>query len=444
MTSPDQVDCLIDARWVIPVEPEGAVFANHSVAVRAGRIVAVVPSAEAGARFRPGSRFDLHRHVLIPGLVNLHTHAALTLMRGLADDVSPAAERRNRLARAEAKHLSPQFVHDGTLLACAEMLRGGITCFNDMYFYPETAARAAKASGMRAVIGIMVAHAPTAYATDPEDYLAKGLAMRDAHRDAELLSFCVAPHSPWLLNDRALARILTIAEELDLQIHLHLQESRAEIEASLARHAMRPLERLRALGLAGARLIAAGGVHMTPDELDLLARFGCSVAHCPSSNLKLANGLAPVAQMLARGVNVGLGSDDAPSSNRLDVFQEMRTAALLAKAESADPEALPARQALRAATLGSAQALGLEAEIGSIEPGKAADLCAVSFDGPELAPCYDPLPQLVYAAGRENVSHVWVAGRLALERRQVVSPAVEDLDKLALLWQNKLLKESLA
>ncbi|MBI2318643.1 MAG: amidohydrolase family protein, partial [Betaproteobacteria bacterium] len=308
----------------------------------------------------------------------------------------------------------------------------------------EAAASAARSSGTRAVIGVTVAESPSAYATDPEDYLAKGLAMRDEHRDAELLSFCIAPHSPGLLNDRALARILTIAEELDLQIHLHLHESRAEIEASLARHTMRPLERLRALGLAGARLIAAGAVHMTPDELDLLARFGCSVAHCPSSNLKLANGFAPVAQMRARGINVGLGSDDAASNSRLDLFQEMRTAALLAKAASGDPGAMPAHQALRAATLGSAQALGLEAEIGSIEPGKAADLCAVSFDAPELAPCYDPLPQLVYAAGRENVSHVWVAGRLVLERQQVVDPAVEDLDKLALLWQNKLSKESLA
>lgn len=442
MTSPDHVDCLIDARWLIPVEPDRGVLADHSVAVRAGRIVAIAPTAEAVGRFRAERRFTLSRHALIPGLINLHTHAAMTLMRGLADDLDATSWMRNYIAPAEAKHLSPQFVHDGTLLACAEMLRGGVTCFNDMYFYPGSAASAVIACGMRAAIGIIVADSVTQYATDPDDYLAKGLAVCDAHRGNPLLSFCMAPHSADKLPDKTIERILTIAEELDLQIHLHLHETHLDIQASLSRHKVRPLERLRALGVAGARLIAVNAVHMVPDELDLLARFGCSVAHCPSSNLKLASGFAPVAQMLARSINVGLGTDGATSNNRLDLFQEMRAAALLAKGVSGDPESMPAHAVLRAATLSAAQALGLGAEIGSISVGKAADLCAVAFEAPEFSPCYDPVSHLAYVAGRENVSHVWVAGRLMVEEHQLVGFETGRLDKLALLWQNNLVTES--
>ncbi|MBI4292219.1 MAG: TRZ/ATZ family hydrolase [Betaproteobacteria bacterium] len=442
MTAPDLVDSLIDARWVIPVEPDRRVLADHSVAVRAGRIVAIVPTAEVGERFRAGRRFTLSRHALIPGLINLHTHAAMTLMRGLADDLDATSWMRNCIAPAEAKHLSPEFVHDGTMLACAEMLRGGVTCFNDMYFFPGSAASAAIACGMRAAIGIIISDSATQYATDPDDYLAKGLAVRDEHRGNPLLSFCMAPHRTDRLADKTIERILTIAEELDLQIHLHLHETRTEIDASLSRHKVRPLERLSTLGVADARLIAANAVHVSPDELDLLARFGCSVAHCPSSNLKLASGLAPVAQMLARSINLGLGTDGAASNNRLDVFQEMRAAALLAKGLSGDAEAMPAHAALRAATLGGAQALGLGSETGSIAIGKAADLCAVSFEGPGFWPCYDPISHLAYVAGRENVSHVWIAGRLAVESHELVDFEAGTLDKLALLWQNKLATES--
>ena len=440
MTSAEQVDRLIDARWIIPVEPDGAVLADHSVAVRAGKIIAVVPTAEASDRFRAERRFALSRHALIPGLVNLHAHAAMTLLRGSTGDLALKRWITERMLPVEAKHLSPQFVHDGTLLACAEMLRGGVTCFNDMYFYPESTASAVTAIGMRATIGIIAMEAPTAYATDPDDYLARGLAARDALGDMRLLSFCLSPVAAHNASDKTLLRVLTMAEELDLPIHLHLHESRGDIEASLAEHKMRPLQRLQALGMAGARLIAAGAVHLSAEELDLLARSGCSIAHCPSSNLRLACGVAPVAQMLARGINVGLGTDAPPGSDRLDLFQEMRAAALLAKAISGDPESMPARQALRSATLNGAQALGLDADIGSISPGKAADLCAVSFDCPELSPCHDPVAQLVYAAGRENVSHVWVAGRLVVEESRLAWPGAAHLHNLAVLWQNKLVE----
>jgi 5-methylthioadenosine/S-adenosylhomocysteine deaminase len=438
------IDLLISARWVIPVEPAGAVLDDHSVAVTAGRIVAVLPQAQAAERFQAREHLRLDRHALIPGLVNLHTHAAMTLLRGLADDLPLMAWLKDHIWPAESRHVSPEFVYDGTLLACAEMLRGGVTCFNEMYFFPEAAARAAREAGMRATLGIIAFEFPTAYAADADDYIAKGLAARDALREEPLLSFCMAPHAPYTVSDKTFARIVTIAEELDLPIHTHLHETRQEIEDSLSQYKARPLERLRALGMLGPRLVAAHAVHLTDAEIETLARHGASIAHCPSSNLKLASGLAPVAAMLARGINIGIGTDGAASNNRLDLFQEMRTAALLAKAVGNDARAMPAHQALAAATLHGARALGLEASIGSLAPGKLADLCAVAFDEPELAPCYDPVSHLVYSAGREHVSHVWVAGQQRVREKKLVGFENRGLNNRVLLWQNKLAAETKA
>src|SRR5947209_4376033 len=436
------VDLLISARWVIPVEPAGAVLDDHCGAVAAGRIVAVLHSAEAARGFDAREHLRLDRHALIPGLVNLHTHAAMTLLRGLADDLPLMAWLRDHIWPAEARHVSPEFVYDGTLLACAEMLRGGVTCFNEMYFFPEAAARAALEAGIRAALGIIAFEFPTAYAADADDYIAKGLAARDALREEPLLSFCMAPHAPYTVSDRTFARVVTIAEELDLPIHTHLHETRAEIEESLAQHKARPLERLRVLGMLSPRLIAVHAVHVTDEEIAMLAHHGASIAHCPSSNLKLASGFAPVAAMLARGINVGLGTDGAASNNRLDLFQEMRTAALLAKAVANDAEAMPAHQALAAATLHGARALGLDASIGSLLPGKFADLCAVAFDRPELLPCYDPVSHLVYSAGREHVSHVWVGGEPRVKEGRLLRFENLDLNKRIFLWHNKLAAES--
>lgn len=426
---------------MIPVEPGPVVLAEHSVVLHDGRVEALLPTAAVEQAYAATQRVSLPHHALIPGLINLHTHAAMSLMRGLADDLPLMTWLKNYIWPAEAKHVSPDFVYDGTLLACAEMLAGGITCFNDMYYFPESAARAALDCGMRAAIGLIAIDLPTQYASDPDDYLVKGLAMRDAFRDQSLLSFCMAPHAPYTVSDALFGRILTMAEELDLPIHIHLHETRDEIESSLAQYRARPIERLRALGIIGPRLVAVHGVHLDDTELDTLTKFGCSIAHCPSSNLKLASGFAPVAAMLGRGINVGLGTDGAASNNRLDLFQEMRTAALLAKAVSGDPEAMPAYQALRAATLNGARALGIDALTGSITPGKAADLCAVSLNGPEMAPQLNVLSQLVYAAGRENVTHVWVAGRLLIGDGAFTAIDLRDLDKRIGLWQNHLTGE---
>jgi 5-methylthioadenosine/S-adenosylhomocysteine deaminase len=430
---------LINARWVVPVEPAGAVLERHAVAVRDGRIEALLPMAEAEQRFPGYARVELPGHVLIPGLINAHTHAAMALMRGLADDLPLMRWLEEHVWPAEAKHVSAQFVKDGTLLACAEMLRGGVTCMNDMYFFPEAALEAALQAGMRASLGIIVIEFPSAYATDPDHYLAQGLALRDHWREHPLLSFCLAPHAPYTVSDATFRKIAQLAAELELPVHVHVHETRDEVERSVAEHGLRPLGRLAGLGLLGPGLISVHSVHLTPEEIALLAKHGCSVAHCPSSNLKLASGFAPVAALLEAGVNVALGTDGAASNNRLDLFEEMRLAALLAKAVSGNAEAMPAQAALRSATLGGAIALGAQARIGSIVPGKAADLVAVALDDLALQPMYDVVSHLVYACGREQVSDVWVAGERVLRDRALTRLDLADLQGRAVLWQTKIL-----
>ena len=362
----------------------------------------------------------------------------MTLLRGLADDLPLMEWLEQHIWPAEAKHVSAQFVHDGTLLACAEMLRGGITCFNDMYFYPKAVAQAALASGMRAAIGLITLDFSTSYAADSDDYLAKGLAARDELRDEPLLSFCLAPHAPYTVDDRNFAKVLTLAEQCDVPIHIHLHETRREIEESMQRFGVRPLERIRRLGLLSPGLIGAHGVHLNAEEIALLAQHNCSIAHCPSSNLKLASGIAPVSALIDQGVNVGLGTDGAASNNRLDVFQEMRLAALLAKGSSGRADAVNAHQALRMATLGGAQALGLDAKIGSITCGKAADLCAIRLNDIELMPCYDPVSHLVYCAGREHITDVWVSGDKRVADGELLRTGEIELINLAALWQNQI------
>ncbi len=431
-------DLVIEAAWIIPVEPYGMALENHAVAVTDGNILAVLPRAEMNERCSANKIHRLDSHVLIPGLINFHSHAAMTLMRGLADDLKLMDWLSKHIWPAEAKHASAQFVYDGSLLACAEMLRGGITCFNDMYFFPEMTAQAALDAGMRAAVGIILIEFPTAYASDSQDYLRKGLAMRDELKHEPLLSFCMAPHAPYTVSDKSFEQILMLSEQLQMPINTHLHETRDEIRESLAKFGVRPLARLEKLGLLGPNFIAVHAVHLEPAEIALLARLGCSVAHCPSSNLKLASGIAPVANMLSSGVNVGIGTDGAASNNRLDIFCEMRSAALLAKADSENAETLPAHMALRMATLNAAQALGLERKIGSIEAGKSADLCAVNLDSIELSPCYDPASHLVYAAGREHVSDVWVAGRQLVGSGRILHLDESGIMRKAREWKSRI------
>jgi 5-methylthioadenosine/S-adenosylhomocysteine deaminase len=431
------IDTLICAAHVVPVEPRG-VLADHAVAVKDGRIVAMLPTAEALARFEADEVVRLDRHVLIPGLVNLHCHAAMSLMRGIADDVPLMTWLQRHIWPAEAKHVSDEFVHDGSLIAMAEMIRAGVTCVNDMYFFPEATARAALRIGMRASLGVIAIEFPSTYAPDAAGYLQKGLAARDAFRGEATLSFCLAPHAPYTVGDEMLKRIAVLAEEIDVPIHCHVHETRDEIAQGLAKDGVRPFERLRRLGVVGPRLIAVHAVHLEEAELDVMAREGVSVAHCPSSNLKLASGIAPVAAMRGRGIRVGLGTDGAASNNRLDLLTEARTAALLAKAASGDAAAMPAFEALEMATIQPARALGLEDRIGSIALGKAADLAAVELSSLETLPCYDPVSHIVYAAGRENVTHVWINGRQRLDERKLVDIDERGLEDKARWWQKRL------
>lgn len=435
---PRSIDLLIDARWIIPIEPYGTVLEGHALAVDAGRIVAITPVTEAAASFLPRQRVSLPHHVLMPGLVNLHTHAAMTLLRGYADDMPLMRWLQEKIWPAEAKHVSSAFVRDGTLLAAAEMLRGGVTCCNDMYFFPEAGIQALQQAGMRAAVGIITVEFPTAYAADPDDYLAKGLAVRDRHRDDALISFCLAPHAPYSVSDRSFERVATLAAQLDLPIHMHIHETRDEIDESIRQHGVRPIERLRRLGLLGPGLIAVHAVHLDPDEIDLLAEHGSSIAHCPTSNMKLASGGAPIAAALAQGVRIGLGTDSAASNNRLDMFQEMRHAGLLGKLVANDAAALDAHALLRMATLDGAAALGLDGRVGSLLPGKEADLCAVRIDDWISQPCFDPASHLVYVAGRENVTHVWVAGKSCIREGQFDDIDITMLMGAVALWQNAI------
>lgn len=440
MTEPGRLlscDLRLDPEWIIPVEPAGVALHRHSLLVKDGRIAAILPHADADA-WTAARRKSLPGQALIPGLVNLHTHAAMTLLRGFADDLPLMTWLKEHIWPAEGRWMSPEFVRDGSRLACLEMLRGGITCFNDMYFFPEATLEAAVTAHQRVAAGLIVIDFPTAYAADPDGYLQKGIDTRDAWVQEPLVSFCLAPHAPYSTSDRTLGKVATYAAQLDLPIHMHVHETQDEITQGLASHQLRPLARLLNLGLLGPNFIAVHAVHLSEGEIGQLAGHGCHVAHCPSSNLKLASGMAPVAQLLGTGINVGIGTDSAASNNRLDLWEEMRLTALLAKGVSGDPAAVPAHGALEMATLGGARALGLDGVIGSLLPGKQADLVAVDLSAPETQPCYDPISHLVYCADRRAVRHVWVAGKAVVEDGECGTLDQAEVLHRARAWREKI------
>ena len=437
------VDLAIKARWVIPVQPEGRVLEDSAVIIQQGMVVDVLPAGQVSSKYSPAQEVILNDHVLIPGLINLHAHAGMTLMRGLADDLPLMQWLNDHIWPAEKNVVSERFVHDSTLLGCAEMLSGGITCFNEMYFYPQSAADAISQAGIRANLGLVVLEFPTSYAHDAEDYLQKGLSARDNWRGNALITSSLAPHAPYTVSNETFEKVITFAEQLGIGIHTHFHETVEDIEQSRANYGVRPLVLLAALGVLGPNLLAAHCVHLEPEEIEMLAAMGCHVAHCPASNLKLASGIAPVAKLLSKGVNVGIGTDGAASNNRLDMFAEMRLAALLAKGASGNSAVLPAAQALEMATINAARALCLDEKIGSIETGKMADITAVKISAPETLPCFDPVSHLVYVAGREHVSHVWVAGELRYQKLAGQNGVYADIEPAEIMeivevWQPKL------
>ncbi len=436
--TPIPIDLLIEARYIIPVEPYDTTLEHHSIAIRGGRIEAILPTEQARTRFTAAEIVTLPEHIVTPGLINLHCHAAMTLMRGLADDLPLMRWLQEAIWPTEARHVSHAFVRDGSLLAGAEMLRGGITTCNDMYFFPQASAEAFDRLGMRAAIGITVIDFPSQYASDADDYLHKGLAAFESWRDHPLISFTLAPHAPYTVSNASFERIGTLADELELPIHIHLHETASESDGSLRDFGQRPSARLDSLGLLGPDLIGVHAVHLSDDDIDRLALHRCAIAHCPTSNMKLASGAAPITRLHAHGLPVGLGSDGAASNNRLDLWREMLQASLLAKLGTGDASSLPAHAALRMATLDGARALGVDDRIGSLLPGKAADLCALRVDSPDSLPLFDAASHLVYVLGRHQVSDVWINGQQRVKGSELLQISNTELLSIARLWQHKL------
>jgi 5-methylthioadenosine/S-adenosylhomocysteine deaminase len=432
------VDTLIHARWIIPVEPESVTYENHTLVIDKGRIIDLVSTDVAKLMYQGTTTENLATHALLPGFINCHTHAAMTLMRGIADDLPLMDWLQNHIWPLEQKWMSEAFVRDGADLAIAEMILGGTTCFNDMYFFPDVTAQQAIQHGIRASIGLIVIDFPTVWAENSAAYIAKGLDVHDQFRHQPLITTSFAPHAPYTVSDDPLQKIRTLADELEIPINMHVHETLHEVDDALAKTGQRPLQRLHNLGLINPSFIAVHMTQLTAEEITLFAESGAHIVHCPESNLKLASGFCPIAQCLNAGINVALGTDGAASNNDLDMMGEMRSAALLAKAVAQDASAVPAMTALRMATINGAKALGLEQETGSLTIGKSADVIAIDLDHLETQPLYCPVSQIVYAASRQQVTDVWVAGKQLLKKRQLMTVNLTALKARVAEWQQRL------
>lgn len=419
---------VIAARWVVPIEPAGAVLENHCVVIENDQIIDILPIEHISVSYPQATLIKRPNHVLMPGLINAHTHAAMSLLRGIADDLPLMEWLNDHIWPVEGKYVGEEFIRDGTQLAIAEMLRGGTTCFNDMYFFPDITAHEAQRMGIRAAVGLIVIDFPSAWAENADAYFSKGTATHDACKEMPLVTTTLAPHAPYTVNDENLTRVRVLADELVVPIHLHLHETAHEVDESNKLLGVRPIERMQQLGVFNTRLMAVHMTQLSDAEIDAVAEHGVTVVHCPESNLKLNSGFCPVGKLIQAGANVALGTDGAASNNDLDMFGEMRTAALLAKAVADDPVALPAQTALEIATIHGAKALGLENVTGSLAAGKQADMIAVDLSDVATQPVYDPIAQLVYSATRQQVSDVWVAGQQRVENHQLV-----DVDTVALV-----------
>lgn len=437
--APVPCDLLIEAGWVVPVEPHAVVLEDHAVAVKAGVIVDILPIADARARYAAAETVSRPESALIPGLVNAHTHNPMTLLRGIADDLPLMEWLQGHIWPVEAAVIGPQFVEDGITLAIAEMLRGGTTCANENYFFPDVQAAVYKRHGFRARVGLPVIDFPTAWAKTSDEYFDRAGEVHDLWRDDALVATAFAPHAPYTVSDANFERVRMLADQLDLPVHLHTHETAQEIADSIKQHGQRPLARLDRLGLVTDRLIAVHMTQLTDAEIALCAERGVSVVHCPESNLKLASGFCPACKLHHAGVNLAIGTDGCASNNDLDMFGETRTAAILAKAVADDASALDAFTSLRAATLGGAKALGFDAKVGSIEIGKQADLVCVDLGQIETQPVHHVVSQLIYATGRHQVGDVWIAGRAKLRERRLV-----DMDTAALIANARQWRERIA
>lgn len=436
--APQACDLIIEAGWVVPVVPHGVVLADHAVVVYGGVIVAVLPTAEARARYQARQVVSRPDAALVPGLVNAHTHNPMTLLRGVADDLPLKVWLQQHIWPIEAAVIGPGFVADGVALAIAEMLRGGTTCCNENYFFPDVQAATYRQHGFRARVGLPVIDFPTAWAASDDEYFDRAGEVHDQWRDDPLIGTAFAPHAPYTVNDANFERVRLLSDQLDIPVHLHLHETAQEVQQSIEQHGQRPIARIDRLGLFNDRLIAVHMTQLTEAEIHLCAERGVSVVHCPESNLKLASGFCPACALDRAGVNLAIGTDGCASNNDLDMVGETRTAALLAKAVAQDAAALGAFTALRAATLGGAKAIGLDHLVGSLEPGKQADIACIDLAALETQPLHHVVSQLVYAAGRHQVRDVWIAGVRKLADYRLADMDADALVAKAREWRARI------
>lgn len=433
------IDLLISPRWIIPVVPENALYSHCDLAVDGGRILGIYPRGEARRLYAPRDEVVLDTHALIPGLINAHGHLAMSLLRGYADDQPLDTWLKEHIWPAEGRWVGEEFVRDGAELAMAEMLKSGTTCFSDMYFFPEQVALAARQHGLRCQLAFPILNFPSAWARNGDEYISKGLALRDTYKGDELISVIFGPHAPYTVDDRYFERVATYANELDAGIQIHLHETQAEVDEAVAQSGERPIARLQRLGILTPNTQC---VHMTAvndADIALLATSGAHVIHCPKSNLKLASGFCPEHRLREAGINVALGTDGAASNNSLDLFSEMEFASLLSKGLSGNAAALDTHASLRMATLNGARALGIDTLTGSLEAGKAADMVAVDLGGIGREPMYNPLSQLVHTPVGHRVSDVWVNGAAKVRNGQLQSFSEQELESKARQWRDRIL-----
>lgn len=431
-------DTLLLPRWLVPVEPAGVVLENYGLAIR-GDSIALLAPRERALKYSYGQVVELPDSVLVPGLVNAHGHAAMSLFRGMADDLPLHSWLQDHIWPAEARWVGEDFVRDGTDLAIAEQLLAGVTCFSDMYFYPEVACQQVHHSGIRAQICMPVADAPMPGIRNVDEALRLGLALHDDFRVHPRIDLAFGPHAPYTLGDEGMAKLAGMINQIDIGVQMHLHETAREVEESLQRYGKRPLARVAGHGLLGPQFQAVHMTQVDAADLELLLANNCSLVHCPQSNLKLASGFCPVDRVWQAGINVALGTDGAASNNTLDLLTEMRVAALLAKAVSGNAAALNAHQALRMATLNGARALGLQDKTGSLEAGKLADLVSINLSALSAQPVYDPVSQLVYACHGGAVEHVWVGGKQLVHNRQLLRMDAEAIRARASQWRARIL-----
>ena len=432
------VDLILEGHRIIPVEPANTIYQDHAIVIDKGVIIDLLPIDEIHHQYHAKEHQHYPDHVLMPGFINAHTHAAMNLLRGLADDLPLMAWLEKHIWPAEATHVNEEFVADGTRLAIAEMIRSGTTCFNDMYFYADVTAKVAQQAGIRAVVGLIVLDFPTVWASNADDYINKGLAINDQLKDYQLITTAFAPHAPYTVADEALRHIQVLSNELDLGIHMHIHETVDEISQSLKLHQLRPLQRLDKLGMLTPNLQAVHMTQLLPEEIEMIAANGVHVIHCPESNMKLASGMTPVAALLQAGANVALGTDSAASNNDLDMLSEIRSAALLAKAVAHDASVVNTMQAITMATLNGARALGLDELTGSLIAGKYADIIAIDMNNIETQPLYHADSHVVYSSSRDHVSDVWVAGRQLLKNRELTGLNQKEILAKTTQWQQRI------